>query len=136
MVTTPDPPRMVNVKRFFMSLSTNRAEEVARELLSPKVTYTVPGRSSVSGVFHGPDEVQRHLATIFGMSNCTYDVIKWDDWMLGENHISVLLTMQIQRNRSMFKGHLIYLVLTDGQDAISEITVYFEDQEDAHRFFY
>lgn len=75
---------MVNVKRFFMSLSTNKAEEVARELLSPEVTYTVPGRSSVSGVFHGPDEVQRHLGTIFGMSNCTYDVLKWDDWMLGK----------------------------------------------------
>lgn len=44
--------------------------------------------------------------------------------------------MHIQRNRTMFKGHLMYLVLTDGQDVISEITVYFEDQEDAHRFFY
>jgi hypothetical protein len=56
--------------------------------------------------------------------------------MLGENHISVLLTLQIQRDGAIFRGRLIYLVQTDRNDAISEITVYFEDQEEAHRFFY
>jgi hypothetical protein len=136
MSTTPDPPRLMNVKRFFVSTTGNDSEAVERRLLSPEVTYTVPGRSAVSGVFHGPEEVMNHLNSVFGISNCTYDVLKWDDWMLGENHISVLLTLQIQRDGAIFRGRLIYLVQTDRNDAISEITVYFEDQEEAHRFFY
>jgi hypothetical protein len=134
MPATPEPPRLVNTRRFFMSYMTDKVDDVVH-LLSPEVTYTVPGQSLLSGVCHGPDEVKRHLALVLEFSMGTIDVLQWVDWLVGESHVVALLYLQLQRKSARFRGHLVYLVETDHNDALTDIKVLFENEEEANRFF-
>ena len=134
MPVPPDPPRLVNTRRFFMNFSEDKVDDVIH-LLSPDVTYTVPGRSSLSGVCHGPAEVRRHLAQLFAFTKGTYDVLKWVDWLVGETHVAAFQYTQMQMNGIIYRGHQMFLVQTDHNDALSDIKVLFENEEDASRFF-
>ena len=134
MPSPDDPTRMVNARRFFMSFATNRVDD-AIHLLSPEVTYIVPGHSTISGVYHGPDEVRRHLATVLEVSKGAYDVLKWVDWMAGETHVAVLQRARLQRRGLIYHGHHLFVVQFDCDDALSVVTIYFEDQYRADRFF-
>jgi SnoaL-like domain len=134
MPTPSDPPRLVNTKRFFMSFSAGKVDD-AIHLLSPEVTYSVPGRTPLSGVCHGPEEVRGHLAKLLEFSAGTYDVLKWVDWMVGESHVAALQYLQMQGNGIVFRGHQLFLVETDHNDALSDIKVFFDNEEEANRFF-
>ncbi len=134
MSPSADPPRLVNTRRFLMSLSANELD-AAVHLLSDRVTYSVPGRSSLAGVFHGPTEVRNHLERLLRYAKDTYDVLKWIDWMVGETHVAALQYAQMQGNGRIYRGHNLFLVETDADDKLSVIRVFFEDQEAATRFF-
>ena len=45
------------------------------------------------------------------------------------------LYVQLQNKGAKFRGHLVYLVETDRDDLLSDIKVFFEDEEEADRFF-
>jgi hypothetical protein len=134
MPVPPEPPRLVNARRFLMSFTTNQLDDVVN-VLSPEVTYTVPGRSALSGVFHGPEEVRQHLAALMAFSNRTFDVLKWVDWMVGESHVAALQYAQVQGHGMIYRGHHLFVVQSDHNDALVDIRVFFEDQEQANRFF-
>ncbi len=118
-----------------MDLSANQLDD-AVHLLAPDVTYTVPGRSVMSGVYHGPAEVRQHLARLYEFSKRTYEVLKWVDWMLGESHVAALQYAQVQGHSEVYRGHHLFLIESDRNDALSDIKVFFENQEGANRFFY
>ena len=42
MVSTPEPQRLINARRFFLSYSRDHVDD-AVQLLSPHVVYSVPG---------------------------------------------------------------------------------------------
>ena len=86
-----------------MNFSEDKVDDVIH-LLSPDVTYTVPGRSSLSGVCHGPAEVRRHLAQLFAFTKGTYDVLKWVDWLVGETHVAAFQYTQMQMNGIIYRG--------------------------------
>ena len=134
MATSPEPQRLVNAKRFFMSYSSSRIDEAVR-LLSPNVVYTVPGSSPMAGVFHGPDEVKRHMGKLIEVSRGTFEVLKWIDWMVGDLHITALQYAQAQNRGGIYRGHHIYLLESDPDDLLSKIEVFFQDQAAADRFF-
>jgi ketosteroid isomerase-like protein len=117
-----------------MALSTNKLADVL-PLLAEDVTYTVPGNMAISGVFHGPDEVESHLHRLFDFSRCTFDVLKWVDWLVGETHVAAMQYSQIQANGSIYRGHQLFLVEVDSHDKLSDIKVFFEDEAAAARFF-
>ena len=106
-----------------------------RPLLSPNVVYTVPGHHKLAGVFHGPDEVGRHVAALVDYSKGTFEVLKWMDWMVGETHMTVLQYAQAQSAGRIYRGHHLYLLETDSEDRLSDIKIFFEDQAAAERFF-
>jgi hypothetical protein len=62
-------------------------------------------------------------------------VLKWVDWMLGENHVAALQYAQLQTNERIYRGHQLFLVESDQNDALSDIKVFFEDEGAANRFF-
>ncbi len=134
MVSTPEPQRLINARRFFLSYSKEHVED-AVQLLSPHVVYSVPGRSQISGVFHGPDEVRRHIVKLIDVSRSTFEVLKWTDWMLGETHITALQYAQAQSAGRIYRGNHIYLLEFDPDDLLSVIKVFFEDQPAADQFF-
>ncbi len=133
MVYSPEPQRLVNARQFFLSFSTHLDE--ATRLLSPNIVCTVPGKSKLSGIFHGPTEVRRHLTTLVELSGGTFEVLKWLDWMVGETHISALQYAQAQREARVYRGHHLYLLESDSDDLLSDIKVFFEDETAVDRFF-
>jgi len=134
MVSTPEPQRLINARRFFLSYSKEHVDE-AIQLLSPHVVYSVPGHSRISGVFRGPDEVRQHIVKLIDLSRGTFEVLKWMDWMIGVTDITVLQYAQAQTDGRIYRGHHIYLLEFDSDDLLSVIKVFFEDQAAADRFF-
>ena len=134
MAPSAEPQRLLNAKRFFLSYSSNRLDE-AVQLVSPNVVYTVPGSSPIAGVFHGPDELRRHMGKLIEVSRGTFEVLKWMDWMVGESHITALQYAQAQNRGGIYRGHHIYLLESDTDDLLSDIKIFFEDQGAADRFF-
>jgi ketosteroid isomerase-like protein len=134
MVRTPEPQRLINARRFFLGYSREHVDD-AVQLLSPRVVYSVPGHSRLSGVFQGPDEVRRHIVKLIDFSRGTFEVLKWVDWMIGETHITALQFAQAQTPGRIYRGHHIYLLEFDPDDLLSVINVFFEDQAAADQFF-
>ncbi|MGD0392943.1 MAG: hypothetical protein ABSC41_09880 [Acidimicrobiales bacterium] len=116
-MSTPEPQRLINARRFFLSYSKEHVDE-AVQLLSPHVEYSVPGNSLISGVFRGPDEVRQHIIKLIDFSRGTFEVYA-----------------QAQSDRRIYRGHHIYLLEFDPDDLLSVIKVFFEDQASADRFF-
>ena len=134
MANTPEPQRLINARLFFLNYSLKHLDE-AVQLLSPNVVYSVPGHNQLSGVFHGPDEVRRHIVKLIDFSRGTFEVLKWMDWMVGESHIAALQYAQAQSHGGIYRGHHLYLLESDPDDLLSDIKVFFEDQSAADRFF-
>jgi len=134
MVSAPEPQRLINARRFFLSYSREHVDE-AVQLLSPHVVYSVPGHNRISGVFHGPDDVRRHIVNVIDFSRGTFEVLKWMDWMIGGSHIAALQYAQAQTRGRIYRGHHIYVLEFDPDDLLSVIKVFFEDQASADRFF-
>lgn len=134
MANTPEPQRLINARLFFLNYSLKHLDE-AVQLLSPNVVYSVPGHNQLSGVFHGPDEVRRHIVKLIDFSRGTFEVLKWMDWMVGESHIAALQYAQAQSHGGIYRGHHLYLLESDPDDLLSVIKVFFEDQGAADRFF-
>jgi ketosteroid isomerase-like protein len=134
MMSTAETQRLINARRFFLSYSREHVDD-AVQLLSPHVVYSVPGHSRLSGEFHGPDEVRRHIVELIDFSRGTFEVLKWMDWMIGETHIAALQYAQAQTPGRVYRGHHIYLLEFDPDDLLSTISVFFQDQTAADRFF-
>ncbi|HWE70736.1 MAG TPA: hypothetical protein VG205_10250 [Acidimicrobiales bacterium] len=134
MVRSPEPQRLLNARQFFLGYSQTQLDK-GLPLLSPNVVYTVPGHHKLAGVFHGPDEVLRHVAALVDYAKGTFEVLKWMDWMVGESHITALQYAQAQNAGSIYRGHHLYLLESDADDRLSDIKVFFEDQPAADRFF-
>src|ERR1700722_2660774 len=127
MDDSPEPQRLVNARKFFLSFSLTHLDDATR-LLSPNVVCTVPGQNKLSGVFHGPDEVRSHLATLLEYSGGKFEILKWMDWMVGETHITALQYAQAQREARVYRGHHLFLLESDSDDLLVDIKVFFEDQ--------
>ena len=134
MAPSAEPQRLLNARRFFLSYTLGHLDD-AVGLLSPNVVYTVPGHNQISGVFHGPDEVRGHIANLIEISRGTFEVLKWMDWMVGETHITALQYAQAQSQGRIYRGHHLYLLESDRNDLLSDIQVFFENQQAADRFF-
>ncbi len=134
MSPSPEPAGVANARRFLLGFSSDELDEVVH-LLSDDVTYTVPGHMALSGVFHGPKEVKDHLSRLRSFSLSTIDVLQWVDWLMGETHVAALQYAQIQAHGAIYRGHQLYLVEVDAHNKLSDIRVFFEDQEAAERFF-
>jgi ketosteroid isomerase-like protein len=134
MVSPPEPRRLINARRYFLSYSREQVNDVVH-VLSPDVAYTVPGHNRFAGTFHGPDAVRQHIVELIDFSHGTFEVLKWVDWMVGETHVTALQYAQAQTEGVIYRGHHIYLLGFDQDDLLTTINVFFEDQAAADRFF-
>lgn len=133
MAESAEPARLVNARRFFLGLTSG--DDALLSLLSPDVVYTVPGRSQLAGVFHGPAEVGEHISKLLSATSWTFEVLKWIDWLLGTSHIAALQLAQAQGEGMIYRNHHIYVVETDQHDLLASIRIFFENQAAADSFF-
>ena len=104
------------------------------ELLSPHVTYRVPGTHALAGVFSGREAIVGHLAALFERTDGSLDTFKWEDWLVGEQHVAALADVHIHMQGKRYKSRHLFLVGFDTDDKIVEIVVFFEDEHSAERF--
>jgi ketosteroid isomerase-like protein len=131
---TPGPSdRAVTVERFLHHLGRRDFEEVL-ELLSPTVTYKVPGAHALAGVFSGREAVARHLLDIAERTEGHFDPFKQDDVMVGLSHTAVLVSVRMQRRASTLRTRLLILLGFDVSDRIEAVSVFFDDVEAFERF--
>jgi ketosteroid isomerase-like protein len=107
----------------------------AMELLDEKVTYHVPGVHQLSGNFEGPEAVAQHLARLLQLTNGTVNVLQWEDWMLGVNHVAALNRMSVQHRGAVQSFRSVFVVEVAEGAKIRRIDIFFADQAQADRFF-
>ena len=135
MATTPEPQRLVNAQAVLSELFGTSTSTKRSSYCRPTSCTRFRGTIRLSGVFHGPDEVRRHIVKLIDFSRGTFEVLKWMDWMIGDTYIAVLQYAQAQTHGRIYRGHHLYLLEFDPNDLLSVIKVFFEDQAAADRFF-
>jgi ketosteroid isomerase-like protein len=128
------PTRLATAQEFLLHIGHPDFDR-AIGLLSPQVVYRIPGRHALAGTFHGPDEVTAHLTTLLERTTGTFEALKWEDWLVGQDHVAALVTVHVQSNASAYTGRHLFLVTFDVDDRISGISVFFENEDSAERFF-
>ncbi len=134
MTAAPPPSRLQIAHQLAAHLGHRDFDKVA-ELLSPEVTYRVEGNHVLAGRFHGPEEVMTHVQEVAERTGDTYDPFKWDDWLVGDQHVAALFRIRAQGHGAVFSAKILVLFGFDSADKVSEIRVFFDDAEGADRFF-
>jgi ketosteroid isomerase-like protein len=125
---------LATVQKFFLqSFAGNVASAI--EFLDRDVSYHVPGSSPIAGNFEGPEAVTQHVSELLQLTNRTVDVLQWEDWMAGINHIAGLVHMSVQRRGALLTFRAVYLVSMSDNQKIRRIEVLFADQVAVERFF-
>ena len=107
----------------------------AVEFLDEKVSYHVPGTHQLSGHFEGPEAVAQHLGRLLQLTSGTVNVLQWEDWMLGVNHVAALTHMSLQRRGAIHSFRAVYIVTIAADAKIRRIEMFFADQAAVERFF-
>ena len=122
MTVSPEPARLVNTRRFLTHCSLGQFDGMEK-LLSPDATYRVPGQHVLSGEHHGPDQIMRYLRRVLTITRDTLEVLKWEDWMVGEYHVTALVYLHAQGHGRIYEGRQLFLVTCDANDLICEIRI-------------
>ena len=108
----------------------------AIELVSPTVRYQVLGDHSLAGVFVGRQAVTEHLMTLVERTAETFAALRYEDWMVGDQHVAALVSVHVQTPGKIFEGRILVLAKFDVEvDLIDELTVFFENERAVRRFF-
>jgi hypothetical protein len=121
-------------RSFVTSVGDGRTDDALR-LLTPDVTGRVHGHHSLSGTFSGREDVAKHFAAMMAQTDGRIDPVKFDDWMLGLRHISVLVDIHVEvGGAAELLRHLI-LMRFNVDDLIEELTIFFWDPDAAERLY-
>jgi len=134
MTEAAPPTRLEIAQRFLLHLGHRGAEE-SMELLSPDVSYRVPGRHALSGTFAGREKVKQHLRDLDEAARGTFEATKWEDWLVGEHYVAAVASFTANAGGRLLATRVLYLVRFDVAGLIAGIEVYFGDESSPSRFF-
>jgi ketosteroid isomerase-like protein len=129
-----DTRRLAAARGFLLDIEQSDTD-TATSRLSADVTYRVPGHNALAGEFSGPDMVARHLVDVFESIKGTLDVLQWEDWMVGTDHVAVIANIRMQRNAEIMTERLIFVLRFNVGDVIDVIEIFFSDQSRVDHFF-
>ena len=118
--------RLELVQRFLMSLELRDAA-AASVGISAGTTYHVPGTSPLAGTFRGRHEIVTNFRRVFELTSSS-DVVKWVDWMVGTNLVSVLAHVHLQSGLIQYQAQLLFLFSFIPSGTIDRIRLFPEDQ--------
>jgi ketosteroid isomerase-like protein len=105
------------------------------ELLDPAIEYHVPGTQPPAGTFVGPEAVAEHLQTLLDMTQGTIDVEQWEDWLVGETHVAVIVRLALRRRSRRHNIRLLVLVNVSIKMVIDRVEVFSSEPESFSRIF-
>jgi ketosteroid isomerase-like protein len=125
----------IEVAREFFQRAIRGEVSTAVEFLDENVSYHVPGSHQLAGHFSGPQAVAQHLGKLLQFTKRTVEVLKWEDWMVGVNHVAALIQLSVQHRTADQSLRAIYLVMLTDDSKIRRIEMFFDDQAAVERFF-
>jgi ketosteroid isomerase-like protein len=132
-MTEPSPSRLQLAQKFMAAIGRSDVDG-AIPLLSPTATYRVEGDHSLSGTFTA-NEVVDHLLTMIARTAGTFDVTKFDDWLIGEHYAACIVEVTFHAEGRRFSGQTMFLLRFDLVNLIEKVSVFFEDTDAISRFF-
>jgi hypothetical protein len=139
MAMDPDIARLashrVELAQQFLARTGQPDVQPALDMLSPSAVYQVVGPPSMSGTFSTPEEIRNHLVALAGRTSGAVEMTKWEDWLVGEHHVAGVAQVQVQGRAAIYRGRQLFLMAFTGTNLIDRITVFFDDEAAATRFF-
>jgi hypothetical protein len=134
-MTSTTGSRRLAIAETFLSCLGRSDPQAAIDLLSPTACYHVSGMHSLSGDFHSPVEILRHLESLASLTKGTVDVTKWEDWLIGEHHVAAIGELRMSAESQRYSGLHVFLFAFNEDDSVEHISVFYEDSAAAMRFF-
>lgn len=128
-------PEWISSARSFVTSLGSGTTDGALALLAPEVVYRVLGHHALSGAFSGREAAAKHLEAIFTQTDGRFDPTKFDDWMLGLRHVSVLVDVHAEVGGAAQRLRHLILMRFNAEDLIEEVTVFFSDPDVAERLY-
>jgi ketosteroid isomerase-like protein len=110
--------------------------ERMQELMEDSATYQVEGTQGFSGIFEGRDEIQRHLTQLADQIHDTYDLLKLEDWLIGDTYVACVALVQMQREAQIYRSRQMFLFGFWNGNLIGRFTVFFFDEGAPERFLW
>ncbi|MBV8462946.1 MAG: nuclear transport factor 2 family protein [Acidimicrobiales bacterium] len=107
----------------------------AARLLDKDAVYRAPGRHEIAGVFRGVHQVTEHLSAFLELTGHAVDVLKWEDWLAGVNHVAGLASLHLQREGEFLTIRAVFVVTMSSEGLILEIDAFLNDPSQLDHFF-
>jgi hypothetical protein len=118
----------LRVAQLFIMQIGHRSMADLTDLLVTAVAFKATGQSVLAGYSSGRDAVLEHFESLARRTAGTFDIIKWNDWMIGDSHVAVLLNVHAQCLGRFRRESQLVLVKLNARDRIVEIRVFVGDR--------
>lgn len=126
--------KLAVVQEFFQQCAGDRVNEAVK-LLDPAVAYHGTPIKGALETFVGPAEVAKHLKMILEMTERPINVLKWEDWLVGNTHVAGIVRVELQRLGQFHNFRILFLVGVSPDTRIDRVEVFYSDPEACERFF-
>jgi ketosteroid isomerase-like protein len=133
--TKKDDSRTKTAGEFLECLG-NRNIERMQELMEDSATYQVEGTQGFSGIFEGREEIRQHLAQLADRIHDTFDLLKVEDWLVGDTYVACIALVQMQREAQIYRSREMFLFGFWNGALIGRFTVFFFDEGAPARFLW
>ena len=100
----------------------------AVDLLDEEVSFQIAGWHQAAGHLEGREAVAQHLGALLGLTQRTFDVLQWEDWMAGSNYVAALAHLSVQPPGGILNFRVVYLIEVTDNAKIRRIEMFFDDQ--------
>jgi hypothetical protein len=127
------PVRLRLAQQFLVALGQGDISS-AVPMLAPSASLRVPGHHAFAGEFTSPEEICKHLHLLAERTVRTFDVEKWEDWLVGDRHVASIAEVRAQEDVRLYAGRQLILLRFNAAHLIDGITIFFEDLDAIARF--
>ena len=134
--STENQPINPNVKVVQDYLETVKTGDfkAAAELFDENVTIRVPGRNQISGEYHGSAGVFASFGKMLELSNGTYRITEFIDWLASDSRVCLLARQEAVRGGETF-SYVRNIVFEIADAKMKDITIYEADQDAFDEFW-
>jgi hypothetical protein len=129
---TQKASRLEIAQAFVMHVG-HRDFDRGMSLLSPTVSYKVVGYRGLEQGLSGCEAVTKHLIELAERTGGAFESLKWEDWLVGGDHIAVIAKILIEVSGQRVVTSVLFLIRFDADDKIAELIVFPEDVRSIER---
>lgn len=100
----------------------------AASFYTADVEYIVAGRNRFSGAFRGTDALMGYFGKMMQLSNGTYKVIGFKDWLVSEDKALAIAEEEVTINGNYFKWIRLLLFEFTEDKKIKKVSFFDQDQ--------